>query len=37
VNDHAPGAVFAEPHEVVTIRSRLPNRLPVVHWVEVTL
>jgi len=34
VRDHAPDAVFAEPREVVTIRSRLPNNLPVTHWVE---
>ncbi len=34
VRDHAPDAAFAEPHEVVTIRSRLPNSLPVAYWVE---
>ena len=32
--DHAPDAVFAQPHEVVTVRSRLPNSLPVAYWVE---
>ncbi len=34
MRDHAPDAVFAEPHEVVTIKSRLPNSLPVAYWVE---
>jgi hypothetical protein len=34
VLDHALDVVFAEPHEVVTITSRLPNSLPVEHWVE---
>ncbi len=34
MRDHAPDVVFAEPHEVVTIRSRLPNSLPIAYWVE---
>ncbi len=29
VLDHAPDVVLAEPHQVVTIRSCLPNSLPV--------
>jgi hypothetical protein len=34
VRDHAPDVVFAEPHEVFTIRLHLPNILSVAYWVE---